>query len=270
MADLHTEFLDGAFFQRRDDTRMAWLGMAGVAIHTAGTVLLIDPLITYRPDADGMVSEDGVPLRLPLPITADDLPRADAVLYTHADADHLGELTAQRLARLEPLYVAPSPVAERLEALGIEAGAIRVVDDWDVVTVGAASIQVTPALHDWQAENPWQRGDCVGYRVTTPHGTVWHPGDTRLIDDLYDVDDVDVLWFDIAEVGSHLGPQGSAALARATNARLLLAYHYGTYDLPPGTYASCDPAAAAPYLVDVEAPLRCPNPGEVIRLPLGG
>ena len=41
---------------------------------------------------------------------------------------------------------------------------------------------------------------------------------TRLIDELLEVTGVDVLFFDVAQVETHLGPAGSAQLARTCGA----------------------------------------------------
>jgi L-ascorbate metabolism protein UlaG (beta-lactamase superfamily) len=137
-----------------------------------------------------------------------------------------------------------------------------------LIPFGSAKVEVTPALHDWQEENPWRRGDCCGYIVRTPDGSIWHPGDTRLIDELLAIRDVDVLFFDIAAVRSHLGPEGSARLAASSGTKVMVAYHYGTFVLPPGSYGNCDPNDALPFIEGLSAQFLRPGPGETIRLPL--
>ncbi len=267
--ELNTAPMSASFFGPRDDTVVAWLGMAGAAINARGTVLLIDPLLTYV-DRDGeRVSETGHAFRVPLPIEARDVPRADAVLYTHADGDHFAEPTARTLReRLDPAFIAPPPAAGQLEALGVRADRLTVARDFDEIAIGPARVTITPALHDWQDRDPWRRGDCCGYLVRTPDGAVWHPGDTRLIDELLTVRDVDVLFFDVAAVRSHLGPAGSARLAQSCGARTLIAYHYGTYVMRPGSYGNCDPAEAVAAARELPGRLLMLNPGQQLRLPL--
>jgi L-ascorbate metabolism protein UlaG (beta-lactamase superfamily) len=128
-------------------------------------------------------------------------------------------------------------------------------------------IKVTPALHDWQKVNPWKREDCCGYLIKTPDGTIWHPGDTRLIPELEEVKNVDILFFDVAAVDSHLGPKGSARLAATSGAKALIAYHYGTFDVPKGSFGGCDPDDSLPYVKNLNAVFLKPNPGEIIKLP---
>jgi hypothetical protein len=51
-------------------------------------------------------------------------------------------------------------------------------------------------------------------------------------------------------------------------ARVLVAYHYGTFDLPAGGFASQSPAASLPYLAGLSADFRVLNPGQPLKLPL--
>jgi L-ascorbate metabolism protein UlaG (beta-lactamase superfamily) len=267
--ELKTQPIDAAFFAAREQTLVTWLGMAGALINVRGTILLIDPLISTIERDGRVLIEEGYPLKLPLPVEAKDLPRVDLVMYTHADDDHFGHLSASLLAqRLHCRFLAPPPVARLLRELGIAAEQIQVAKEKDIVRAGAAEVLVTPALHDWQEVNPWKREDCCGYRVETPDGTIWHPGDTRLIDDLLAIRNVDVLFFDVAAVDSHLGPRGSAVLAQSCGAKVMIAYHYGTFDLPPGSFASFDPDNALPYVQNLAGRYLKLNPGEVLELPV--
>ena len=268
--NLITSQVEGSFFDNQDRTVVTWLGMAGALINARGVVILIDPLITAVEKDGAQFSEDGHRLKVPLPIQADEVPRADLVCYTHADDDHLGRMTALTLARRTTCrFLAPPPVAKILLEIGIGEGRVSIARDYQGVGLGLVDITVTPALHDYEQPVPWVRGDCCGYLVKSPDGTVWHPGDTRLIDELLAIKDVDVLFFDVAAVEAHLGPEGSARLGASSAAKVMLAYHYGTFDMPPGSYGNCDPQAALPYLQGVPGRYLCLNPGELLWLPLG-
>ena len=256
-----------SFFEEQPQTLVAWLGMAGALINARGTILLIDPLISTMERDGQVVSEEGYALKLPLPVEAKDLPRVDWVMYTHADDDHFGHLTAQTLAeRLPCRFLAPPPVARALRELGIAPERIVIAKEQAVWQMGCAEVTVTPAMHDWQEVDPWKREDCCGYLLKTPDGTIWHPGDTRLIDDLLVFKDVDVMFFDVAAVSFHLGPQGSARLAQSCGAKRMIAYHYGTLDLPPGSFANCDPDDALPYVSGLVGEYLKLNPGEPLAL----
>ena len=267
--ELATQIISPSFFEPREDTIFAWLGMAGVLINARGTILLVDPLISLANRDDPTLCESGYRLKIPLPIEAKDIPRADAVLYTHADSDHFGSMTAQVFAgQLQCLFVAPSPVLRYLTEVGVTQGRMETARDFESIRVGDVEIFVTPALHDWQEVDPWKREDCCGSLIRTLDGTIWHPGDTRLIDPLLEIGGVDVLFFDVAAVDAHLGPAGSARLAASSGARVMVAYHYGTFDLPAGSFGGCHPEDSLPYIAGIPADFLQPDPGEILRLPL--
>jgi L-ascorbate metabolism protein UlaG (beta-lactamase superfamily) len=263
---LKTININDSFFDKREDTIFTWLGMAGALINCRGTIIFIDPLISYG--ASDEICESGNRLLVPLPITADNVPRADFICYTHADSDHFAEKTARILnSRLAPTFISPRPVIESLIKIGIDKSRLITIKDFASYTFGDVEIIITPALHDWQEVNPWKREDCCGYLIKTPDGSIWHPGDTRLIPELEAIKNVDILFFDVAAVDSHLGPKGSARLAETSGARAMIAYHYGTFDLPPGSYGGCDPDDSLPYIKDLKALFLKPDPGEIIKLP---
>jgi L-ascorbate metabolism protein UlaG (beta-lactamase superfamily) len=263
---LKTIPVNDSFFDGRKDTVLTWLGMAGALNNCHGTINFVDPLISYG--ADEKTCETGDRLLVPLPVTADMVPRADVICYTHADGDHFAEKTVRILnSRLSPVFICPGPVYEKLRRLNIPADRLVKIKDFSKYAFGEAQIIVTPALHDWQKVDPWKREHCCGYLVRTPDGSIWHPGDTRLIPELEEIKGVDILFFDVAAVDSHLGPEGSARLALTSGAKAMIAYHYGTFDLPPGSYGGCDPDDSLPYVKNLKADFLKPNPGEIIRLP---
>lgn len=266
---LETKPLSTAFFEQTDSTLVTWLGMAGAGINVHGTILFIDPLLTMVRKDGEVLSECGHKMKIPLPIEEPAVPRVDAVLYTHTDADHFTEATAIALnRRLKPLFVGPPPVAERLYRFGVESDRVIVARDFETVSIGNAEIYITPTLHDYEQETPFRRGDCSGFLIKTSDGSVWHPGDTRIIPELLEVKGVDILFYDVASVEGHLGAEGSAQIAKTCGARVMLAYHYGTFDMPPGSYGGCDPEDCLPFVTGLDAEFVTPSPGEILHLPL--
>lgn len=161
----------------------------------------------------------------------------------------------------------PIPVIEKLINIGITKNRLITIKDFASYSFVDVEIVITPALHDWQKVDPWKREDYCGYLIKTPDGNIWHPGDTRLIPELEKIKNVDILFFDVAAVDSHLGPEGSARLAETSGAKAMIAYHYGTFDLPPGSYGGCDPDDALPFIKDLKAEFLKPDPGEILKLP---
>jgi L-ascorbate metabolism protein UlaG (beta-lactamase superfamily) len=259
-----------SFFEPRHDTVFTWLGSAGVLVNARGTIVLIDPLITMIDRNGELIAETGHRLKFPFPIRASEIPRVDAVLYTHLDGDHFAKVTAETLEdRLKPRFLAPPPVQSKLQDMGISGDRLLACRDYESIQIGEAEVVITPALHDWQEVNPWKRGDCCGFLIKVPDGTIWHPGDTRLIDELMEIRGVDVLFFDVAQCRAHLGPEGSARLAQTCGARYLIAYHYGTFDVPPGGPFGSDPMSCLPLVKELSASYLLLNPGEPFELQQG-
>ena len=73
------------------------------------------------------------------------------------------------------------------------------------------------------------RNDCCGCRLKIPDGVIWHPGDTRLIDELLE---------------------------------------YGTFQLPP-EFPDCAAEDACAYIRDLATRYLVLNPREPLRLPAG-
>lgn len=266
---LVTQSISPAFFDARDTTQVVWLGMAGVLVNSRGTIILIDPLLSAVEKDGKAFCEGGFEMLVPLPIDAQAIPRVDMVLYTHADDDHLGRMTAETLAaRLPCPFLAPQRVEPILREVSIGAERITIARDFMRLKIGSVEIEVTPALHDYQQDLPFQRGDCCGYLLKTPDGTIWHPGDTRLIDELFQIKGVDVFFFDIFAVESHLGSEGSARLAASCGAKVMVAYHYGTLKFPPN-FPNFDPTDAYPFIENIPARYLVLNPGEPLELPVG-
>jgi L-ascorbate metabolism protein UlaG (beta-lactamase superfamily) len=265
--NLCTRPIDSSELVTRSDTRVYWLGNAGALIAARGTILLIDPVITLVEKEGAVVLETGHSLKVDLPIEAREISRADAVLYTHADGDHFGRMTAEVLDKaLSPRFYATPPVKQRLIDLGVGRERITTVREGERHAIGNTEVLVTPALHDWNEKAPWKREDCCGFLLRTPDGVVWHPGDTRLLGELEENRGVDVLFFDVAVCNAHLGPEGSARLARTSGASQLIAYHYGTLDVPPGGAFGCEPEDCADIVEGLEAAFRVLNPGEPLIL----
>jgi L-ascorbate metabolism protein UlaG (beta-lactamase superfamily) len=251
------------FADHRHDCVYAWLGSAGFLFNVQGTVLLIDPLLPPA-GPDQAIEGIGYGLKIRLPIQAEDVPRAGHVLYTHGDADHFCPKTAEILDRqCAPVFMAPPPVVERLKGLGVETKRLVSVCENNVVDARRARVTVTPALHDWNPARPHGRNDCCGYLIGTACGNFWDPGETRLLDELLDVKDVDVILFDVSDARAHLGPRGSMTLAESSGARDLVCYHYGTFDSPAGGPFGCDPEDYRHLANSRKFNWLTPAPGEV-------
>jgi L-ascorbate metabolism protein UlaG (beta-lactamase superfamily) len=222
-------------FEASDRTTLRWLGMAGFFINSRGTTLMIDPLL----------GGFDMPIMIEMPLATTDVPRLDAILVTHSDNDHYSVPTCLDLAPVTRAYHSTKYVASLMKNEGFPAYGH---DIGDVFNVGAVRVEVTPADHAWQNESSgastriFQPEDACGFWIETPDGTIWAPGDSRLIPEHHlQMPAPDALFFDFSDSEWHFGLAGAVKMANAHPYTPLLLYHWGSVDAPDFAPFNGDP-----------------------------
>ena len=222
-------------FEASDRTVLRWLGMAGWLVNARGTTLMVDPLL----------SGFDMPIMIEMPLAAGDVPHLDAVLVTHSDNDHFSVPTCRDLAPVTGTFRSTRYVAS---LMGQEGWPHQGHDIGDTFDVGPVGVEVTPADHAWQNASPgaadrvFADEDCCGFWLTTPDGTVWAPGDSRLIPDHHLTRPApDALVFDFSDSEWHFGLQGAVRMANAYPDTPLLLHHWGCVDAPDFAPFNGDP-----------------------------
>jgi L-ascorbate metabolism protein UlaG (beta-lactamase superfamily) len=240
-------------FAPSDDTTLRWLGMAGFLINSRGTTMMIDPLLRGF----------DMPIMIEMPVTADDVPHLDAVLITHSDNDHYSVPTCRDLAGVARAYHSTQYVATLMKDQGLPAYGHDIGEQF---TVGAVRVEVTPADHAWQNESPgastriFQDEDACGFWISTPDGSIWAPGDSRLIPEHHlRMPTPDALLFDFSDSEWHFGLAGAARMANAYPGTPLLLHHWGSVDAPDFPPFNGDPQSLYdlihnPHRIHVLAP----------------
>jgi L-ascorbate metabolism protein UlaG (beta-lactamase superfamily) len=186
-----------------------------------------------------------MPIMIEMPIAATDVPHLDAVLVTHSDNDHYSVPTCRDLAAVTRAYHSTHYVASLMEDEDFPAHGH---DIGDAFSVGEVRIQVTPADHAWQNASPgastrtFQPEDACGFWLETPDGTVWAPGDSRLIPEhRLQMPAPDAMLFDFSDSEWHFGLKGSIAMANTYLNTPLLLHHWGSVDAPDFAPFNGDP-----------------------------
>jgi L-ascorbate metabolism protein UlaG (beta-lactamase superfamily) len=232
-----TVLITEAAFEKRDDTRVYWLAAAGFMVNARGPIICVDPVLSTKL-GQKRVSESGNRLRVDLPINADAVPKADIVLYTHIDEDHMGRDTAKTMSKLAPLFIGPPPVAMTLAKLRADPDRIEMCRTGDHYEIGDITIDVIVADHPWQLLDPAKFGkifrsyDCNGFVLTTPDMSMYFPGDTRILEEHMNIPKVDVFALDSSMSIFHLSYEGAMIMANILEEALLIPCHYGTIDSP--------------------------------------
>ncbi len=217
--------------------RVTYIGHATLLVEAGGARFLTDP--NYENTLGRFLPRVSAP-----GITIEALPALDALLLTHAHADHLSFETLDRLPRTIPLY-APLEVAKWLRRRGYEH-AVPIVPG-EEVTIGTVKLAAAAATHEGSryAIDRW-RGDANMYLLDAGAETCFFAGDTALTPDSHHLVeqrvtetgrrlDVALLpighapWWKPGFRRGHLTSDDALSLFERLGARFLIPYHWGTF-----------------------------------------
>lgn len=245
-------------FEKINHTEIRWLTGGAVMINARGTVIMIDPVL------EGF----DMPLIHEPPITPEKVVRLDGLLVTHIDNDHFSRPTIKdTVAVTKSLhttqYLAQVMREEGMPGIGHDIG--------EEFQIGNIRIKLTPAWHNWQNEvekwqyREWKMEDYCGYWMETPDGTIWMPGDSRLLPEQLTYEEPDVILLDFADNDWHITFDGAVKLCAAYSHARLLPIHWGSVDSPDFTPFNGNPIRLAEAIVNPER-LHVLLPGECMMI----
>ena len=253
-----TQFMSEAAFQPIDHTEIRWLGNASIFINSRGTCIMIDPLL------EGF----DMPLLYEMPILAKKVPNLDAVLITHIDNDHFSRPTLKNMKEVTKAFHAPHFVAEEMRKEGLEGIGHSIGDTFNV---GTLEITLSPAQHNWQSASTkynyreWKEEDYCGFWLSGEDGTMWLPGDSRLLDEHLKMHQPDILFFDFSDNDWHMTLDGAVKLANTYPEAELICIHWGSVDAPTMSPFNGNPEVLLDRITNPER-IKVLAPGEVYIL----
>lgn len=245
-------------FYHDHETRIYWLGGGGVMIHSHNTNIMIDPVLK---DFD-------MPLLYDIPISTNDIPTLDGLLITHIDNDHFSKSTCNDLKKVCQKYHAPHYVAEVMNKEGYPTD---VHDIQETFEINNLKITLTRAVHNWQNEKEkwqyryWDEREYCGYWFETVDGTIWLPGDSRLIEEHLHMKEPDVILFDFSDNEWHITFEGAIQLANTYPNAKLICIHWGSIDAPKMTPFNGNPEDLLDRVLNPER-IKVLAPGEGFQL----
>lgn len=246
-------------FSVKSHTEIYWLSSAGIMINSHGTVIMIDPLL------EGF----DLPLLVDMPINTNEVPKLDATLITHCDNDHFSKATCKGLSKVcneyhGPHYVAELMNEEELNGIGHDIN--------EVFSIGSMNIRLTPADHAWQNESSkyskireFKFEDYCGFWIETNDGTIWLPGDSRLLDEHLHMQEPNVIMLDFSDNSWHIGLDNAVKLANNYPNSQLILIHWGTVDAPEMNAFNGNPEDLKDRIINPER-INVLAPGEAFKL----
>lgn len=218
--------------------RLTYVGHATLLLEFAGIRVLTDP--NFDPRLGGFLRRVSAP-----GIALDQLPKLDALLLTHAHADHLSFQSLNALPRDIPLF-APPAVERWLRKRGYTHAVP--VPPGEQVTIGHVTIHAATAKHlgNRYGIDRW-RSAANMYLLDAGTATCFFAGDTALTDDSHVMVerlvtdrgrrlDVALLpighapWWKPGFRRGHLTSADALELFGRLDARWFIPYHWGTFN----------------------------------------
>ena len=241
-------------FKPSGKTTLRWLGMAGFFINSRGTTIMVDPLL------EGF----DMPIMIDFPIAAKDVPRLDAVLVTHDDNDHYSLPTNRKLKSVTRAFHSTIWVDSLMKKEGFPSFGHNIGDRFNV---GPVRVRLTPADHAYQNAYPgmskrvYKNEDACGFWIETPDGTIWAPGDSRLMPEHLQFPTPDAILFDFSDSEWHFTLAGAVKIANAYPNTPLLLNHWGSVDAPDFAPFNADPKQLKKLVVNPSR-IKVLAPGE--------
>jgi len=189
--------------------------------------MLIDPVIEVKNEEDRTVSETGLRLLHELPLRANEVERTDIVMLTHHHGDHAAPKTLSTLKKTCALFVCPESCLSVLDRVRVDRAKVRSAVLGQKIEYAGMSIEPIRALHGGRhgaASPDIERGS--GYVIRAGNYSVFHPGDTVLLEEHYDLRDIEILLLPICYHSRTL-----IDLPDILAPRLTIAMHYDTYEV---------------------------------------
>jgi L-ascorbate metabolism protein UlaG (beta-lactamase superfamily) len=219
--------------------KITYIGHATLLLEIGGACVLTDP--NFDPRLGGVLPRVSAP-----GIAIDALPRLDAILLTHAHADHLSFDSLDRLPRDIPLY-APPAVARWLRGKRYHHVEALAPAERATIANGIVRIYAERATHQGNryGVDRW-RSAANMYLCETNDESLFFAGDTALTPDTHGLVER-ILWkagrdLDVAllPIGyappwkpgfrrGHLTHDDALTLFETLRARVLIPYHWGTF-----------------------------------------
>jgi L-ascorbate metabolism protein UlaG (beta-lactamase superfamily) len=256
------------------DIQIMWFGHSAFWIGNDDLNILIDPMFSDHPAPNPLIGtkrfSDG------LPIEIENLPRIDAIFFSHDHYDHLDYESVLELKDKTDHFFVPLGLAPHLIKWGVSEDIITELDWWEESSYKGIDIACTPSRHlsgrsllnrfstlwcSWVIEIDGQKIYFSGDSGYTPQfkeiGDKYGPIDFAMME----CGQYNYRWSDI-----HMMPEETAQAAADVQAKIFMPIHWGSFKLSLHDWD--DPVKRVTAKAnELTLPIITPQIGEIFGIP---
>lgn len=128
-----------------DSTRLVWFGHSAFWLAIEGMNILIDPMFGDTPSPIQFMGSKRFSDGLPTDIAQ--LPKIDAIFFSHDHYDHLDYGSVKKLKDKTEMFFVPLGLGAHLREWGVDSARIKEMDWWEEEELKGIEIAFTPARH---------------------------------------------------------------------------------------------------------------------------
>lgn len=219
--------------------RLVWFGHSAFLLQMEGKNLLIDPMFGKVAAPHPLLG--GTRFNNELPLSIEDLPKIDAVIFSHDHYDHLDYESVMKIKEKTHHFFVPLGVGTHLKSWGISEAKITEMDWWQKTIFKDITLVCTPAQHfsgrklsngqstlwsSWviksKNENLYFSGDSGYASHFTEIGNKYGPFDLALME----CGQYNNMWSDI-----HMMPEETAQAGIDVQAKRIMPIHWAGFKL---------------------------------------
>jgi len=254
-------------------TRITWFGHSAFLLEMQGQVILLDPMLGETPSPHPWLGSSRYSRSLPLSL--DELPQIDAVLFSHDHYDHLDYPTIKKIKDKVRMFYVPLGLDNHLIRWGVEPARIQAGDWWESFDFEGITFTAAPARHfsgrgitdrnstlwcSWIIEGKKDKIYFSGDGGYGPHfkkiGEQYGPFDLALLE----CGQYNLAWQDI-----HMMPEETVQAGIDVRAKWMIPIHWGAFTL--SLHSWTDPIErASAKAKELGVNLSSPRIGEAVVL----
>ena len=212
------------FYSSKKDVCLVWMGNDGWVLNLFGTIISTD-LDLHSPN------------RVPLPPNVDIKKMAAhirAAFVTHEHGDHFNRETCLYLQdNSDCLFIIPKSCYREAIKSGLDDERLVIATPRVPFQLLGLDIKPVRALHGHFHGSVFRganMSDC-GYMISSNQFTLYQPGDTVLLDEHFEMKNIDALFFSPTEHNMHI--DNSIRFIRLIKSRFIIPQHFESYKVTP-------------------------------------